>query len=79
MVSQTGHRKGRRSSALLNWVVYIKDRLPLGFFFFSFFFFFFFFGGGGLLDLFGFILSPAKIVKSSFATRETTETLNLYG
>ena len=63
--SQTGHRKGRRSSALLNSVVKIF-RIDCHWVFL-------------LLGFFGFILSTAKIVKSSFTTREKTETLNLYG
>ena len=64
--SQTRHREGGSYSAAPNSVVYIKDSLPFGL---------------NSLKHYDSFYPLRKIVKSSFATltRETTETLNLYG
>ena len=60
--SETGRLKEERSNALQNLVVHIFKNLSLGL--------------NSMNHQSGFIFSTVKIVKPSFATRETAETLN---
>ena len=60
--SETGHLKEGRSNALHNLVVHIFKNLSLGL--------------NSMNHRSGFIFSTVKIVKPSFASRETAETLN---